>query len=277
MGPRIVIGGYFRSGTTWLLHVLNRCDGLRFTIEPDVNRTLPWHRRFVESYLSEEFDPNSFGDMLSWLRWKQVFKFTRGAIRWAAYLDAMAQWFPLRIVYIIRHPRGIVASHEYRGYPVGFDRREVSPNLLAAVEKGWPYNEDHDFFRVLTEAARDEPHSWMVTVAEWMAHCYDGVRHTELRAGMIVPYEALCRRQEPWEAMYRHFGREWSQSHWDYVRNCGDDSATTGTAGIANALGRQRRLGHLADEPFERVRGWAAELGDGLPQRIIDTVEANRI
>jgi hypothetical protein len=192
-------------------------------------------------------------------------------------LDGLEGLFHVRAFYVLRHLRGIVASHIHRDFPWGFDQNEVNPNLAMMVERGWPYNEDHPFFEEIVRVAQKTSGSPYVTAAQWMAHCYEGVTEAKKRGHQVISYERLCTDPDYWPAVLSFFDIEYDEVRSQWVKTTGSISHTGGFAGIKLSLKTQRRYGDRSNGAFSFLREAAGRAGTSLPMQIVESVEEHRV
>ena len=275
----LLISGYFRSGTTWVRNVL--ASDRRVGSEPDVV-DVDYGKLMQQTYGSEDVDEDAFRVVLKNHRKFVGFKFNRGALRWKKYRALIEDVNgDSCLVYVIRHLRGVVASHYYRRFPTDFDGHGtdvdgVNGNMAAAINDGWPHNSDNGLFaELLANAGRSA--SYAIAV-QWLAHIYEGVaslRDTDL----LTYYEQLCLDEDEWPRVLGGLRIKPNARCKRRMRNTSAESRSrfNGREGIDEALGRQREHGALADDTFAFVGGLAEKHGSETVGLILGGMEQWRV
>lgn len=273
---QLLIAGHFRSGTTWIGKVINRT--IHIAHEPD-NRG-PEHKAIADGYMSSGIDEGALRTGLKKCPGNsRGLKTVQGGVRWAEYRRvAEAMFGETRVLYIVRHLRGIIASRQMRGNQHNSHRDY--PNLLREVESGWPNDEDNDFFRAL---CRHDKNRWdYMTGAMWMAHAYDALRHQRAQ-DRLVSYELLCTSDTAWDMLWDWLGETPSNQSLKLARldngrpRPGEQEAYGGISGIGPSLAHQREYGHHADEAFAHIQESLPLATGTLADSIVEFAEHNRI
>ncbi|WP_081618784.1 sulfotransferase [Thioalkalivibrio sp. AKL17] len=183
-----------------------------------------------------------------------VIKSVNSVARAPLFVDALPG---IRLVHLIRHPAGVVASR-MRGVELGLMGTEVYIDAL--FDSGYADN---------WKLKREEVKAWPIEkqmAFEWMAVNEAVYRSLEGHdAYLCVTHDALSRStEEETRKVFAHVGLDWSEQTDRFIRSLRTGASQSGYFGVQRA-------------PRTEIGKWRKELTTGQIDRIHEVVERSMI